>query len=89
MDTRTLRQKLEAMAERGTPHEAAIAITKLAGMGQEPPRRPPITAAAPSPIPEWHDNIAATGFQPIFSYSSTTAAAAPFGNILFTVNFNG
>jgi len=53
-DTRTLRQKLEAMAERGTEHEAAIARTKLAEMGEEPPNRPPTRNAAAAPMPEWY-----------------------------------
>ena len=43
-DARTLRQKLEAMAERGTPPEQDIARTKLEAMGPPPPaKRPPAT----------------------------------------------
>lgn len=48
-DTRTLREKLEAMAAQdSSPHEAAIAQAKLADMGsghREPPR---VRLSAPS-----------------------------------------
>jgi hypothetical protein len=48
-DTRTLREKLAAMAQADeSPHEAAIARAKLAEMGESPPppRRPTTTGPA-------------------------------------------
>jgi len=54
MDNRTLREKLQAMAERGTEHEREIAQTKLDAMGAGPPRRPPTAVgAAGLPADDW------------------------------------
>lgn len=49
-DTRTLREKLAAMAAQDvSPHEAEIARAKLATMGDDPPPpRPPTRNAAPA-----------------------------------------
>lgn len=52
MDPRSLRQKLEAMAERGTEHEREVARTKLEAMGPPPPPPPTRNAAA---MPPWND----------------------------------
>lgn len=66
-DTRTLREKLEAMAPQDvSPHEAAIAQAKLAEMGgghREPPRT---SVAAPSggwgPIRSWTTSTSSDGW---------------------------
>lgn len=62
--TPQLRQKLEAMAERGTPPEQEIARTKLEAMGPPPP--PPLTAvAAGAPLPygySYSSNSSGTGY---------------------------
>lgn len=73
-DTRTLREKLEAMASQDvSPHEAAIAQAKLAEMGgghREPPRT---IVAAPAPEPSRYSR-----------YSTTTTTGGSFSG-----NFSG
>lgn len=44
-DTRTKRQKLQEMADKGTEHEAAVARSKLASMSPEPVMAAPVRVA--------------------------------------------
>lgn len=77
-DTRTLREKLEAMAGQDvSPNEAEIARAKLDAMGAAPPlppQRPP-AVGAPAPMP--------------FTWSVTTAASNEASEMWITFRFGG
>lgn len=77
-DTRTLHEKLRAMADQDvSPNEAAIARTKLDAMGAAPPmppRRPP-AVGAPAPMP--------------FTWSITTAGSHEASEMWIAFSFVG
>lgn len=83
-DTRTLREKLHAMASQDvSPHEAAIAAAKLADMGagdREPPRTRVAAPFGGTPEEPW------PGFtvlrQP-WSFTTNTSSSSGHLNITF------
>lgn len=65
-DTRTLREKLQAMADQDvSPNEAEIARAKLDAMGAAPPLPPQRPPAVGAPMPGWMG----------WSFTSTTTSA--------------
>lgn len=76
-DLRTKRQKLQAMAERGTEHERAVARAMLERMGPE--------QSGPNPIPR-------TSTSPFMSPEDIEAAmrdSDPFVDLSGDILFNG
>lgn len=84
MDTRTLRQKLEAMAARGTEHEREIAREKLAAMGEQPPPPRPPTSTGPMSFDEFFRRANSTSPAEMTFYGPNGEKVTIRGN--FTVN---